>query len=73
MKKNSIIIICLVFVLYTSCSQVQEEISPITEIISLAKDTVYNIQDRAYVDMMIIDSLLIFIANKDSNYFHVYP
>ena len=72
MNKNSIISICLFSVLYISCSQVKEEISPVTEIIQLKKDTVYHIQDRAYVDMMILDSLLLLIANKDSNYFHVF-
>jgi hypothetical protein len=69
---NRIISICLFSVLYISCSPVKEEIAPITEITPLKKDTVFYTQDRAYVDMMISDSLLLFIANKDSNYVHVF-
>lgn len=67
-----IISVCVFTVIYISCSPVKEEITSITEITTLKKDTVLQIQDRAYVDMMISDSLLLLIANKDSNYVHVF-
>ncbi len=57
---------------YTSCSRVREELSELPACIPLKPDTAYHIQDRAFVDMMITDSLLIFIASKDSTFFHVY-
>ena len=73
MKKNSVALLCLASILFLSCSQqVEEEITPITKTTLLKMDSVYNIEDRAYVDMMILDSLLILIADKDSNYFHLY-
>ena len=71
MKKNSIILISI-FLLSISCSQEKEKITPITIIQPLRQDTVYKIPDRGFVDILILDSLLIFIANKDSNYFHIY-
>ena len=43
-----------------------------TKITPLKKDSIYNIEDKAYVDMMILDSLLILIADKDDNYFHIF-
>ena len=66
------VLLIILFAPHTSCSQVKEEITPITEIHALRKDTVFKIQDRDFVDMMIKDSLLILIANKDSLYFHVF-
>lgn len=45
------LLFCFFLVLYISCSPVKEEITPITEITPLKKDTVFYIQDRAYVDM----------------------
>lgn len=74
MKKNTIaIIFCLLSILYISCSQqVKDEVYPIADVIPLTKNSVYNIQDRSYMDMMILDSLLILIADKDSNFFHVF-
>lgn len=70
--QNFSVVLIIFFMFLTSCYQNEEEITPITVINTLKKDTVFKIQDRNFVDMMIIDSLLILIANKDSTYFHVF-
>lgn len=73
MTKSSFFAFLIVLpILNISCSQVSEEITPLEEAVTIQKDTIFNIQDRDFVDMMITDSLLIFIANKDSTYFHVF-
>lgn len=73
MKINKIFLLALLPIFYISCYQAnKEEITSITEISVLKKDSTYYIQDRSFTDMMILDSLLILIANKDSNYFHVF-
>lgn len=70
---NKISLLTILPIFYISCYQAnKEEITSITETNTLKKDTVYYVQDRSFTDMMILDSLLILIANKDSNYFHVY-
>ena len=70
---NKIIISFIFFsFLFVSCSQVKEEIYEISEGKPLILESIYNIQDRSFNDMIILDSLLIFISSKDLNYFHVY-
>lgn len=69
MTKKSITKLFILLAVYTSCSGVREELSELPACIPLKPDTAYHIQDRAFVDMMISDSLLIFIASKDSNLF----
>jgi hypothetical protein len=72
MKKNKILIL-LLFLLSLSCSKKNEtEITPLKNDLSLVKDTVYEITDRAFVNMIVCDSFLIFISSKDSCYFHVH-
>lgn len=73
MNKNIFIPLFLILSTLISCTQhIEEEITPITETVILNSCSVFNIQDRSYSDMMIVDSLLVMIANKDTNYFHLF-
>lgn len=74
MKKKILAFFSLICIIHSSCSD--KKYYPVTEIIPTKQVEKVNesiqIVEGCYSDCFILDSLLILIANCDSNYFHVY-